>query len=121
MAKKKVLVVDDDEGILAAFDAMLEAEGYAVDTFSRAESLQSLDKHSLPDLILLDVLLSGTDGREVCKALKSDPLTKAIPIIMISAHPGAGQSIKKAGADDYLAKPFEMDVLLNKIAKYAGD
>jgi CheY-like chemotaxis protein len=114
---KKVLVIDDDEGILSAFEAVLEGE-YTVETFSNPELLQTLHEKNLPDLILLDVLLSGADGRDICKQLKNNPLTKNIPIIMISAHPGAAKTIKKAGADDYVAKPFEMDELLQKIAKY---
>ncbi len=115
---KKVLVIDDDEGILSAFEAVLEGEDYTVETFSNPELLQTLHENNLPDLILLDVLLSGADGRDICRQLKNKPLTKDIPIIMISAHPGAAKTIKKAGADDYVAKPFEMDELLQKIAKY---
>ena len=115
---EKILVIDDDEGILAGFEAVLGSEGYAIEASCNAESLQSLTKDNLPGLILLDVLLSGADGRDICKQLKSQEDTKHIPIIMISAHPNIEDSIKKAGADDYLAKPFEMDELLRKVSKY---
>lgn len=112
---KKILVIDDDEGILSAFEAMLVGEGYDVQSSSDVKPLESFTKNNMPDLILLDVLLSGTDGRGICRQLKADPNTRHIPVIMISAHPGAEESIKKAGADDYLPKPFEMDELINKI------
>lgn len=115
---KQVFVIDDDEGLLAAFEAMLESAGYSVVTCSDADCLKGLDKADLPDLILLDVLLSGIDGRDVCKELKSQELTKRIPVIVVSAHPSASKSIKRVGADDFLAKPFEMDELLEKVATY---
>lgn len=115
---KKILVIDDDGGILEAFEAMLTSVGYEVEISTDPDSLQKRTKNMLPDLLLLDVLLSGRDGREICKQLKSQPETKELPIIMISAHPGAGTTIKDAGADDFLPKPFEMDDLLKKIAKY---
>lgn len=114
---KKILIIDDDEGILSAFEAMFEDKGYNVRTSLTVEPLQTLEMN-MPDLILLDVLLSGTDGRDICRQLKSQPATKHIPVIMISAHPNAQTSVKKAGADDYLSKPFEMDILLDKIRKY---
>ena len=72
----------------------------------------------LPDLILLDVLLSGKDGREIVKRLKSQEETRHIPVIMFSAHPSAEKTARAAGADDFVAKPFEMDEILAKIAKH---
>jgi len=72
----------------------------------------------LPDLILLDVLLSGKDGREIVKQLKSQEETKSIPIIMFSAHPSAEKTAREAGADDFVAKPFHIDFLLAVVAKY---
>ena len=115
---KKILVVDDDEGILEGFQALLENEKYIVITASSGQSFKTLIKSDQPDLILLDVLLSGEDGRDICRELKSNEATKTIPIIMISAHPKAEKTTKEAGADAYLAKPFEMDDLLTLIRKY---
>jgi CheY-like chemotaxis protein len=116
--RPKILVVDDDEGILDAFRAMLENEKYIVEVSVNGETLLSLPRSSLPDLIILDVLLSGIDGRDICKELKKDPVTKKIPLIMISAYPNAEKSVKEVNADDYLKKPFEMEELLQKVAKY---
>jgi CheY-like chemotaxis protein len=115
---KTILVVDDDTGILEAFKAMLEVTPYTITTSSDADFLQTLNTDNLPDLILLDVLLSGRDGRDVCRELKANVQTKHIPIVMISAHPNAEVSVKEAGADDFLSKPFEMDELTSLIEKY---
>jgi DNA-binding response OmpR family regulator len=116
--RRRILIVDDDEGILEAFRAMLEGDEYEVVVTPNGEELLSLSKNILPDLIILDVLLSGIDGRDICKAFKNDPTTKDIPLIMISAHPNAEESVREVNADDYLKKPFEMDELLQKVAKY---
>jgi len=115
---KKVLVVDDDPDILEFLQELLELEGYTAVVTDKAEYLEKLHNGSLPNLILLDVLLSGTDGREVVKDLKSREETMHIPVIMFSAHPSAEWTVLEAGADDFVAKPFEIDELLEKIARH---
>src|SRR5437868_10195645 len=116
--RKKILVVDDESDILEFLKVILEEEGYAVVTSLKGEYLEQLHNGGLPDLILVDVLLSGKDGREIVKHLKSQEETKHIPVIMFSAHPSAEETARKAGAEDFLAKPFDMGVLLAKIAQY---
>jgi DNA-binding response OmpR family regulator len=118
---KKILVVDDDEGILDALSLILESAGYSVLASPRGEETLGNIKRYDPDLILLDVLLSGQDGRVICKKLKELDLTKNIPVIMISAHPTAKESVYKCGADDFLPKPFETDELLNKIEFFTNN
>jgi DNA-binding response OmpR family regulator len=115
---KRILVVDDDPDILEFLQIILEEEGYAVVTSDKGEYLEQLHNGGLPHLILVDVLLSGKDGREIVKYLKSLQETKHIPIIMFSAHPSAEETARQAGADDFLAKPFNIDDLLAKIAPY---
>lgn len=115
---KKILVVDDEPDILGFLAVILEEEGYTVATTDRAEYFTHLHEDGLPDLILLDVLLSGQDGREIVKQLKNHEETKHIPVIMFSAHSSAKETARQAGADDFLAKPFDMDVLLTRIAQY---
>ena len=117
---KKILVVDDDPDILDALRFLLEDAGYEVKTTEKGEYAENLHDTNggLPDVIILDVLLSGKDGRLICQKLKSQEDTKLIPIIMISAHPNAKQSVKAVGADDFIAKPFDMDELLAKIAQH---
>lgn len=113
----KILVADDDPAIVDAVQMMLELEGYEVDTTTNGETVYKI-KEQFPDLLLLDIWMSGQDGREICKYLKNEPHTKHIPIIMISASRDVIDSAKKAGADDFIAKPFEMNELLAKVAHY---
>ena len=113
---KKVLVVDDDPDIVLAITVILEDEGYRVVATEKNDYLQSLLDGEPPDLILLDMLLSGLDGRDIARHLKKDETTRHIPILMLSAHPNARKDAEAAGADDFLAKPFEMDELLAKVA-----
>src|SRR5579863_8015014 len=99
---KKILVVDDDEGIMEVVQIVLEGEGYTVQTSMNGAILQQLnEQQNLPDLILLDVLLSGEDGREICKRLKSDEKIKHIPVIMLSAHSDTNKIADSSGADDF--------------------
>jgi DNA-binding response OmpR family regulator len=113
-------VVDDDKNILEAISLILEEASHYVDTAISGDEAYKKISRKNPDLILLDVLLGGSDGRLICQALKSSIKTKKIPIIMISAHPSAKYTIKKYGADEFLAKPFGMDQLLTTIAKYTA-
>src|SRR5690554_1626131 len=112
---KKILLVDDNESILDAVSMVLEDAGYLVDQTLKGDEVYQKIAKFMPDLILLDVLLSKKDGRDICKKIKANEKTKHIPIIMISAHPNAEKSIKECGAEFFLAKPFETDVLLQTI------
>ncbi len=118
--RRKILVADDDPAILDAVKMMLEFCDYEVYTSPDGMFVPKL-KDQRPQLLLLDIWMSGTDGREVCKKLKSRKETKDIPIILISASSDAEKSSKEAGANDFLAKPFEMNDLLQKIEKYISN
>lgn len=115
----KILVVDDDEDILDALTMVLEDEGYQVETAFKGEKVYSLIDKIKPDVILLDILMSGHDGREICRKIKKNPATRNIPIIMVSAHPSAADGAKVNGADDFLPKPFEISELISKIKKFS--
>ncbi len=116
--KKKILVADDDPAILEVITLMLEDAGHDVTTSVNGETVEKV--HGvLPDLILLDIWMSGMDGRDVCKHLRAQQKTKHIPIIMISANRDAKAIALDAGANDFLAKPFEMNRLLSMVEKYA--
>ncbi|MBA2394435.1 MAG: response regulator transcription factor [Ktedonobacteraceae bacterium] len=115
---KKVVLVDDDLDILEAIQAMLEDEGYIVITTDRGEDIEEILRLEHPDLIVLDMLLSGKDGREIAKHLKSQESTRHIPILMLSAHPRAAKEAQGFAINGFLAKPFEMDELLAKVALY---
>jgi CheY-like chemotaxis protein len=116
----RVLVVDDDPDILDAIRFLLEDEGYTVTTTEKGEYAENLHDGNggLPDLIILDVLLSGKDGRTICRTLKSRPDTQHIPIIMISAHPDAETAAYEVGADHFVAKPFDMFQLLELVEQF---
>jgi DNA-binding response OmpR family regulator len=114
---KKILIVDDDSAILEAMQMMLEMEGYDVMVTLNGEELEKyFDKK--PDLILLDIWMSGIDGRDICKNLKASSATRHIPVIMISASREVEQSAKESGADDFIAKPFQMNELLSVISSH---
>ncbi len=114
---KKILLVDDEPDILEFLQIIFEEEGYIVVTTDKGDYLEKLNNSALPDLVLLDMLLSGKDGREIVRHLKSQQKTKHIPVIMFSAHPSAEQTALTAGADDFVEKPFDIDTLLNKVAQ----
>ncbi len=108
------MIVDDDEGILDALSMMLQYKGYEVVTCTNGNTILAMQQ-DYPDLLLLDIWMSGIDGRNVCRQLKEKIQTKKIPIIMISASKDIERSAIDSGADDFLAKPFEMNELIKKI------
>lgn len=112
-----VIVVDDDADIGLMIKSILTYHKYKVTACTSADQMLTLLNNTMPSLIIMDMLLSGTDGREVCKTLKGAENTKTIPILMISAHPNARETCLAAGADDFLEKPFDMDALLGR-SKY---
>lgn len=114
---KRILVIDDDPDILEAIEMLLELEGFSVATSTQGDDAEKLCE-DYPDLILLDVLLSGRDGREIAKKLKTQAKTRQIPIVMMSAHPTAHTTIKDYLADDFVPKPFDFEYLLSKIKSH---
>lgn len=114
------MIADDDPGIVDAVGMMLEFEGYEVtSTMDGSTVVDMMNDH--PDLLLLDIWMSGEDGRDICKKLKHTMETKNIPVIMISASRDIQTSAIESGADDFLAKPFDMAELVNKIERLTAD
>ena len=118
MSKKKILIAEDDTGILEAMQIMLEDAGYDVRATTNGSTVLDM-KDDLPDLFLLDIWMSGIDGTTICKKLKSQDTTKHIPIIMCSANRETEKLTQACGANDFIAKPFEMEELLDKVEKYS--
>ncbi len=118
--KKRILVVDDSQAILDVMELALEAEGYEVFTSLTGACFRYLER-IMPDLILLDVLLSGEDGGEICQRLKSDKQTRHIPVILISAHTGLQETAGRCGADGFLIKPFHLTDLRDIVDSYLLD
>ena len=113
---RRILAVDDDSDILEVLQFILEDSGYEVDTLSDGNYLMEKIKERTPDLILLDIMLGNSDGRELCKAVKTEISTHNIPIIMISASHNVSSTINQEGApNDFIAKPFDISNLLSKI------
>ncbi|GCE30320.1 hypothetical protein KDA_58360 [Dictyobacter alpinus] len=115
--KKRIFVADDDPGILDAITLILEEFGYEVETTIDGAKVHDI-QHDEFDLLLLDIWMSGWNGRDICLALKSQPATKNLPIILISANKDTEKIAREAGADDFIGKPFELDELVEKIEKY---
>ena len=118
MAERDViLVVDDLEQNLRLLDAVLSPRGYEVRTAdSGEEALRVLVDHP-PDLVLLDILMPGLDGYEVCRRIRQDPATAFLPVVMITASGDQEKVLAiEAGADDFIAKPFDQAELLARVA-----
>src|SRR5690242_13049442 len=116
-SQKRILIVDDEPDILEFLQIIFEEAGFLVATTEKGDYLGKLTSGPLPDLVLLDMLLSGKDGREIVKQLKREKRTKHIPVIMFSAHPSAEKTALEAGADDFVEKPFDIDTLLEKVQR----
>ena len=116
----RILVIDDDIDILSVMEILLTMKGFEVEVTSKGENTFPKIKAFKPDLILLDVLISGHDGRIICRKLKSNEETMHIPVIMFSAHPGAAASIAEYGANDFIGKPFDVANLLQKVNHQLG-
>lgn len=115
---KKIFVVDDDPSILEVITIILTEKGYTVVSISNRDQLFEELKQGLPDLIFLDLWISGSEGTEITKKLKIDSKTKDIPIIIVSALNDLEKIAKDIGADGFLEKPFEIDNLLLMVEKH---
>ena len=116
MESKKILIVDDDEDILDIISFLLTDRGYQVMTLPMGDQVLQTIRQFHPDLLLMDVMLAGMDGRVICNSIKQEEETKKLPIILISASHDLAESLTQQGApDDFLAKPFDIDVLLKKV------
>jgi two-component system alkaline phosphatase synthesis response regulator PhoP len=120
LISKRILIVEDDPSVLRATSYILEKEGYEVISAQNGLEGLKMAKDSNPDLLLLDVMLPGIDGFEICHSLRGEPKTADLPILMFSAK---GQESDKAtglkvGADEYITKPVDREVLLSKVAAW---
>ncbi len=115
--KQSVLIVEDEEDILALLHFNLVKAGYQVDCAACGEEGLQKISEKLPDLVLLDLMLPGIDGLEICRRLRQQEATAQLPIIMLTAR-GEEQDVVQGlelGADDYVTKPFSVKVLLARI------
>lgn len=115
MENNKILVVDDDSGIGEMLKTLLEYYKFTVTVTPKPEETERLIVENDIDLVLLDMLISGVNGTDVCARLRNNEETKDTPVLMMSALHDAGKKCREAGANDFIAKPFEMEDLIAKI------
>ena len=117
MAKAQILVVEDEEDIQELVTHNLGREGYQVTAVGSGEELFKKTRTAVPDLIVLDLMLPGMDGLEVCKLLKAEPKTRHVPIVMLTAKGEETDIVAglELGADDYVTKPFSPKVLIARV------
>jgi len=115
--KKKILIADDEPDILEILKFNLEADGFVVETAKDGNSAIEKAKSFLPDLIILDIMMPGKNGIEVCNILRLSPLFKNTLIIFLTAISDDASEVKglESGADDYLTKPIRPKVLISKV------
>ena len=113
----RILIIDDDKEILLVLQTILKFRNHEVFIKPDSENIIQHVQEIGPDTILMDMLLSGEDGKKICRRIKSDPSVNKIPIIMLSGYPQAQTACIEAGADYFLSKPFDMNGLLAVIAE----
>ena len=115
MSSTTVLVVDDDAPIRRMLERTLSAEGYEVESAADGGAALAAIEREVPDLLILDVAMSGLDGLDVCRRLRAKGL--ALPILLLTARDGVADRVSglDAGADDYLVKPFAAEELLARV------
>jgi two-component system phosphate regulon response regulator PhoB len=119
MANEKILIVDDEEDVLELVRYNLDKNGYKVETAATGEQALAKARAKPPDLIILDLMLPGIDGLDVCKKLKNDTKTQNVPVIMLTAKGEETDIVTglELGADDYVTKPFSPKVLVARIRR----
>ncbi len=113
----RILIVEDEEALTLLLRYNLEAAGYEVETIARGDDADVRLKEATPDLIILDWMLPGLSGIELCRRLRARPDTKALPIIMLTARGEESERVRglATGADDYIVKPFSVPELIARV------
>src|SRR5690606_20376087 len=118
MSSPKLLLVEDDAALAELLEYRFEAEGYAVRVTADGDEALMLAAEEAPDLVILDWMIEGTSGIEVCRRLRRDKATAHVPIIMLTAREGEDDRVRglETGADDYVTKPFSPRELLARVS-----
>lgn len=122
IAVQKILVCDDEANIRSIMDFSLEAEGFEVIAAADGDEALRLVVSAQPDLVLLDVMMPGSDGLTVCRHLKENPATAHVPVLLLTARGAKAdrEAGLAAGADDYVTKPFSPQRLIDRINGLLG-
>ena len=113
----RILIVEDEEPLTMLLRYNLEAQGYTIDTVTRGDEAEIKLSESPPDLVVLDWMLPGLSGIELCRRLRARPSTARLPVIMLTARGEEGERVRglATGADDYIVKPFSLPELIARI------
>jgi two-component system phosphate regulon response regulator PhoB len=116
-AKPRVLIVEDEEPLTLLLRYNLEAEGYSVDSASRGDDAEIMLREQVPDLVILDWMLPGLSGIELCRRLRLRSETQSLPVILLTARGEESERVRglATGADDYVVKPFSVPELLARV------
>ena len=114
---KKILIIDNDPDVLDVTREALNYEGFEVVASLIADDYQNLIRQHQIDLVVIDYLLPGINGGEICHQIKSNPETAHIPVIIFSAYPRVLQSLGKYGCDAFIPKPFDLSDIVGQITK----
>jgi CheY-like chemotaxis protein len=112
---KKILIIDNDPAVLDMMQEALNYAGYEVSTAEDTHDIFSLITEHDPDLLLIDFILNGVNGGELCHQLKVDPRTTRLPVIIVTAYTKMFLSLGDYGCNGYLAKPFDLDELISQV------
>ena len=110
-----MLILDDDQSVLDVMEEVLNYSHYEVRTTKDSHELMSLLESYSPDIVLLDYLLNGNNGGEICHQIKSNPKTSHLPVIIVSAYPKLLESLGDYGCDAVIPKPFDLTDLLTQV------
>ncbi len=115
--KANILIVEDEEALTLLLRYNLEAEGYGVETVPRGDEADLLLKERAPDLVILDWMLPGVSGLEICRRLRARESTRTLPVIMLTARGEEAERVRglSVGADDYVVKPFSVPELMARV------
>jgi CheY-like chemotaxis protein len=115
---KRILVIDNDPGILDAMQEVFSYEGYEVVVEEGSGDILDMVQKHHPDLLLIDYILNGINGGELCHQVKANPVTSHLPVILMSAYPRVLHSLGHYGFDDFIPKPFDLYDLTRRVATH---
>lgn len=110
-----ILIIEDNEDLLHLMEEVLTNEGYQVTALVYCDDIIETVMDCQPDLVLLDFMLHGINGGELCHQIKTNPVTQALPVIIISGYPRVLESLGDYGSNNFMAKPFSMPQLIRTI------
>lgn len=112
---KRVLILDDDSASLDIMEQILTDEGFDIRTAEQADDIFLLIAEYKPDILIMDYILNGTNGGDLCRQIKANKATANLPVIIISAFTRIATSIYQCGCDDFIEKPFDIYDFVNRV------